>query len=288
MKTLQGQAFHLSEKSYAFLSSKYDNLTTRRIPGIVFKNTHPEAVKQIISLHRSQFITEEYIESRINNPVTGTLDHLHAEITSMYAVLLGKAENLDKHSLELLRAAGHLHDIDRSFPKKMIRGEEKVKHDPEGYRNFKKRHAENSVKLTEELVERVRDTDYAFSEELLDKLRYLILRHEWGGEKLHGKIITNLSGYTEGKNLNQLADIVKNADSLAYFDANILTNWEEWGKDKQALTYKVHFMFDRMDNSARRMLKDTILFSSEHILGTAEHSDSDISEIRKVLISICV
>ena len=83
-----------------------------------------------------------------------------------------------------------------------------------------------------------------------------------------------------------MADILTDADSISYFDANILTNWEECGKDKTLLGNKVHFMYDRMSPQSKKELRDTIIFSKSHILGNPS-GDADAEAIRKILLEIC-
>ncbi len=116
----------------------------------------------------------------------------------------------------------------------------------------------------------------------------MILRHELGGEK-SGKInIIKNSGLVPQLNLNDLVDIVTNADSLAYFDANILTNWQECNRNTLALSNKVHFMYDRMIEKGKEELHRTILDSETHILGKKSPNEEDIQAIRAILLEICV
>lgn len=96
-------------------------------------------------------------------------------------------------------------------------------------------------------------------------LRYLILRHELGGEKQDGMNLHRRSEIDRALNLNDLADVVTDADSLAN---------------------KVHFMYDRMTASAQDELRDSILFSGDHILGSPS-DDDDIRAIRVTLVEIC-
>jgi len=287
LDTLQGRAFHLPEETYSFLSGRYEELISIPVNKTSLKGTHPETLGKLITLHREQFSTDEYIESRIKNPTSGTIDHLHAEIAADYALRLGQRSHLSVNALTLLQTAAHLHDIDRSFPSRMIKGEERLRHDPEGYQQFKKKHAANSSEIAKTLALKAELMGYTMPEGLLEELCYLIIRHEWGGEKKNGKNIQKPSEFIEGLNLNDLADIVKNADSISYFDANILTNWEECGKDTRALSNKVHFMFDRMDKDAQTRMRETILYSSHHILGTIKTFNKDTLAIRKVLLSLC-
>jgi len=287
LEALQGKAFHLSDEIYNFLSNRYSKLIDHPFPDINMNFFHPQFIRQIITWHREQFHTEEYIQSRISNPTTGTIDHLHAEITALTAVRLGINNGYSGYALELLRTAGHFHDSDRSFPLTMIQGEEEVRHDPAAYLQYKKLHAANSKKRAGDLIKKAAADGYNTTDSFINDLSFLIFRHETGGEKENGISILLPSEFEPDLNLNSLADIVTDADSLAYFDANILTNWEECGKDKILLGNKVHFMYDRMTLKSQDELRESIIFSDIHILGSPS-KDPDIHAIWEVLQEICV
>ncbi len=287
LKKLQGQSFHLSEDIFNFLSLRYSKLIDISIPKLKLDFFHPKIIQKIINLHREQFYTQNYIQSRISNPTTGTIDHLHAEITAATAVRLGMKNGYDGYSLELLRTAGHFHDSDRSFPETMIPGEEKIRHDPEAYRKYKKLHAENSSKRAADLIKKAADSGFYSPKGFLEDLSYLIVRHEIGGQKENSINCILPSKVEPNLNLNALTDIVTDADSLSYFDANILTNWEECGKDKILLGNKVHFMYDRMSKKSQKELRETIILSDTHILGSPS-ADPDIHAIWEVLQEICI
>ena len=286
LKALQNKAFHLSDATFGFLAGKYEELIGFTIPEVRVDAIHPDTVREIIRLHRAQFLSAEYLQSRISNPTTGTIDHLHAEITAATAVRLGMKLRISGYAIELVRTAGHLHDSDRSFPHKMTMGEVEARHDPETYREHKKEHARNSSLRAQELLDQASRNGCYFPVGFANDLRYLILRHELGGEKQDGMNQLKQSEIEQPLNLNDLADVVTDADSLAYFDANILTNWEECNRDKTALANKVHFMYDRMTLKAQDELRDSIVFSEDHILGSPS-DDDDIGPIREILLGIC-
>jgi len=238
LQSLHGNAFHLSDDIFDFLSVRYSELIDNPIPDLKLESFHPNIIQHIINLHREQFHTQDYIQSRISNPTTGTIDHLHAEITAATAVRLGIKNGYDGYSLELLRTAGHFHDSDRSFPDSMIQGEARTRNDAEAYKKYKKLHAVNSSKRAADFIKKAAVSGYYSPEGFLEDLSYLIVRHEIGGQKEN--LINNIlpSKVEPNLNLNSLTDIVTDADSLSYFDANILTNWEECGKDKTLLGIK--------------------------------------------------
>jgi hypothetical protein len=287
LQSLQGKAFHLSMAMYKFLFNKYTELIDKPIPDINKDLFHPEIIRQIIDHHRKQFHTDEYTNSRIFNPTTGTIDHLHAEITSSTAVRLGIKNGYSGYALELLRTAGHFHDSDRSFPLTMVGGEEEARHDAEAYREYKKVHAANSCNRAADLIKKAAASGYYSPGGFLVDLSYLILRHEIGGQKENSKNCLLPSKVEPDLNLNYLVDIVTDADSISYFDANILTNWEECGKDKTLLGNKVHFMYDRMSVHSQNELRETIILSDSHILGSPS-ADPDIHAIWNILREICI
>ena len=287
LNQLQGKAFHLPEGIYNFLSDKYEKLIHNPIPDIDQVEFHPEFFREMIGRHRNQFQTEEYTNSRISNPTTGTIDHIHSEITASTAVYMGKKVGLSAYPLELLRCAGHMHDSDRSYPKTMIGGEQETRHDPEAYRMYKMLHVKNSALMAKQLAQSVNNDGFYSHECFINDLQYLILRHEIGGVKNHYDTILNASGVDFSIDLDRLTDILTDSDSLAYFEANILTNWEESNRSELVLTNKVHFMYDRMSKGAQNELKESILDSNDHILGTIETGDPDVNAIRSILLKVC-
>ncbi|RKX81219.1 MAG: hypothetical protein DRP70_04795 [Spirochaetes bacterium] len=288
LNQLQGSTFHLSDIIYDFLSDKYEKHISEPIPEIISEGFHPESFREMIHRHRSQFMTEEYLNSRLLNPTSGTVDHIHSEIAASTAVRRGKQQGYSGYPLELLRCAGHMHDSDRSYPETMIAGEQKARHDPEAYRMYKMLHVKNSALMAKQLAESVNNDGFYFHEGFINDLQYLILRHEIGGVKNHGDTILNASGVEFSIDLDRLTDILTDSDSLSYFETNILTNWEESNKSELVLTNKVHFMYDRMSQDARRELKETKLNSTSHLLGTIETEDPDVNAIRSILLKVCL
>lgn len=145
LEALQNQAFHLSEATLNFLAGRYEGLVGLTIPDLTSTALHAGADREIIRLHRAQFLSAEYLQSRISNPTTGTLDHLH--------------------------------DSGRSFPHKMTRGEVEARHNPEAYQEHKKEHARSSSLRAQELLNQALNAGYFFPVEFTNDLRYLILRH---------------------------------------------------------------------------------------------------------------
>ncbi|MBF9017598.1 MULTISPECIES: hypothetical protein [unclassified Oceanispirochaeta] len=286
LAALQGNAFHLSDEVFIFLSSKYDELISLPIPGCGDYGFHKDFFSEAISEHRNQFLTEEYIQSRIRNKTTGTIDHLHAEITAGIIIELGKKEGIEGYAIELLRFTAHLHDSDRSFPKLMIQGEDQVRRNPGEYSLFKEKHARNSADIAIRIAKKTHEMGFSFGEGFLEDLEYMILNHEKGGNR-DAADERRRSTVNPLLHLDHLTDLLTDSDSLAYFYANILTNWEESGRSTTALSNKVRFMFDRMSLNGQQMMLNTILNSSGHILGTNNHHDPDVKSIRSILLNLC-
>jgi len=285
---LQGKAFQLSDIIYRFLSDKYESIVGTPITHVQVEGFHPLFFAQILKKHREQFRTVEYSRSRIENPTTGTIDHLHAEITSSIAVRLASQSGFSGYPLELLRISAHLHDSDRSYPATMVQGEQAVRNDPVAYQELKERHVRNSADIAMGLARVCLNEGFYFPVGYLKDLEYMILRHEKGGIRGRAGMVENPSNIDPDLDLDDLTDLLTDADSLAYFDANILTNWGESNRNVQALSNKVHFMYDRMSERGQKEFHYTILESKGHILGPVACEDEDVAAIRCILLSECL
>ena len=281
---LQNRAFDIPSSVFEYLSGLYEKLAARDVPELLYPGFHPSVPKTIIGLHREQFRSDEYVNSRIADPTTGTLDHLHAEITADLAVRLAASKGYTGYAPALLRMAGHLHDADRSFPETMVQGEKDVRHDTELYAQYKRLHAESSVRRAEEMRRQCRDEGIHMPIEFGDDLDYLISRHESGGQKINGRNSGKPSDVDGRINLNDLADLLTDADSLSYFQANIFTNWQESGRDEQALVNKMQFMYTRTTSAARVELNRSVLQSGSHFLGPDGPDIEDVAVIRRLVI----
>jgi len=72
-----------------------------------------------------------------------------------------------------------------------------------------------------------------FDKETIDRVKYLVSNHERGGD--------------------EDADAVRDADSLAFFEANIPQFVGIYGMEK--LEAKIRFMYDRMSEKAKELVK---------------------------------
>ncbi len=134
-------------------------------------------------------------------------DPLHSKNTKDWVIeLFPEADSA-------LQIAALGHDIERSIKEKKIKRE-----GYSDYNKFKEAHSHNSVKIMRKLLQ-----NYKIDSNIIDKAIFLIENHEFGGS-------------TE-------ADILKDADSISFFDVNLpkyfLRNTKEetyfrmiWGYDK--------------------------------------------------------
>ncbi|MBL4818382.1 MAG: DUF4202 family protein [Deltaproteobacteria bacterium] len=112
-------------------------------------------------------------------------DPIHAENTLTWLL------KLDPAAGEALQIAALAHDIDRACPETKTRRQDYADYDA-----FKAEHAKNGARIVRKILE-----DHAVSPEITDKACALIILHEVGG--------------------NPEADLLKNADSISYFDHNL-------------------------------------------------------------------
>ena len=112
-------------------------------------------------------------------------DPIHARNTLKW--LLRLYPKADKR----LRLASLVHDIERAIPEKKVKRE-----DYRNYECFKKAHAKNSAIIIKEIMER-----NGICKEAIKDVVFLVENHETGG--------------------SFRADLLKEADSLSFFDVNL-------------------------------------------------------------------
>lgn len=139
-----------------------------------------------------------------------------------------------------LQIAALGHDIERSIKEKKIKREKYS-----DYNKFKEAHSHNSAKIMKKILQK-----YKIDSNIIDKITYLIENHEFGG--------------------NPEANILKDADSISFFDVNLpeyfLRNTKEetffrikWGFNKlskRAKSIVNKFSYDNieLDTLLRRVL----------------------------------
>jgi hypothetical protein len=269
----------LDDAVAALVQQRYQALASTFIPCFVRReHASPELARFLITLHRRVMHSREYVDSRIHNPTTGTLDPLHAESTAALAVLAATAHGYRGDVLLLVRVAAHLHDADRAFPKWMTPDEQTARSDPEAYRQFKQEHMNRCAARVRDLIALARDKGLYVSAALASDIEYIVQRHELGGGASDRACCLDAD-----VSLDALVDLVRDADSLSFFEGNILTYWTEVNRDPVRFAEKLRFMFDRLGQSARDQVAE-ILGSDTHPLGTqASPATPDLWQMHTIL-----
>ena len=143
---------------------------------------------------------------------------------------------------EALQIAAMAHDIDRA-----ITGiTEKDLKDFSKIDECKKEHAIRSADITEDLMKK-----HGYNKEMIEKVRQLIENHEVGGQ---GDV-----------------EILKDADSISYFDYNVGLYFKRYGKERTK--DKIKFMYKRLSNDGKEQVNQI------------EFKDKMISDLFKEAIS---
>lgn len=151
------------------------------------------------------------------SPILNDLDH--AEATLKWLLYLRPDSDM------ALQIAAFGHDIDRGVNK--ITEKDRPKDTP--YELFKKTHAKRSAEILSGILEAE-----SFDETVINKVVRLVKKHEVGGD--------------------EDAELLKDADSIAYFNLNIPIYLERNGEEKTR--HKIHFMFDRASARAQKIIRD--------------------------------
>lgn len=134
---------------------------------------------------------------------------------------------LDPNADDDIKIASLAHDIDRAFPPEKTLHIEQVK-EKDSYADYKRKHAERSGEIIAEILKQ-----HDCSDEFIKRVKEFTEKHEEGG--------------------SIESDLVRDADSIAYFDAAI-----DWFFDQTGLENtknKIDFMFDRASNKVREIIK---------------------------------
>jgi len=121
-----------------------------------------------------------------------------------------------------LQIAALGHDIERSIKEKKIRREEYS-----DYNKFKEAHSHNSAKIMKKILQK-----YKTDPNIIDKVTYLIKNHEFGG--------------------NPEADILKNADSISFFDVNLQRYFLR--NTKEETYFRIKWGFEKLSKRARSIV----------------------------------
>jgi len=146
-------------------------------------------------------------------------DVIHAELVLKWVL------ELKNDADEALQIAAIAHDIDRAISKIT---ESDLKNSIDGYVEYKKQHAIRSSKFIVEILE-----EYKYPSEFINKVSKLVEYHEVGGDPE--------------------SDILRDADSLAYFEYNIPSYLKRNGEEKTKR--KISFMYQRASDKVKERIK---------------------------------
>jgi len=129
-----------------------------------------------------------------------------------------------------LQIAALGHDIERSIKELKIKRENYT-----DYNEFKMAHARNSAKVLYDLLSK-----YDLNQTIRDKVSNLVTHHEFGG--------------------NPEADILKDADSISYFDVNLPFYFQRNSKGETA--FRIMWGYQRLSDKAKSIVRN---FSYDNI-----------------------
>ena len=123
-----------------------------------------------------------------------------------------------------MKIAALAHDIERAYKDKKIKRE-----DYSDFNDFKRAHAENSAKIVRSIL-----SDLNFSKDFIDDVCELIRLHEFGG--------------------NKRADCIKDADSISFFDTNLVLYYQREGFDEAKR--RAVWGYNRLSDKAKKIVKN--------------------------------
>ncbi len=145
-------------------------------------------------------------------------DPKHSELTLKWVL------KLKPDADEALQIAALAHDIERAITGIL----EKDLDDYSKIHEYKQEHAIRSANITFDLLKK-----HQYDDNIIDKVKNLIINHEVGG--------------------NEEADLLRDADSIAYFDYNVKFYHEICGDDQ--IIEKIKFMYNRMSDQSKDIVK---------------------------------
>ncbi|OGC47342.1 hypothetical protein A2886_00160 [candidate division WWE3 bacterium RIFCSPHIGHO2_01_FULL_42_13] len=162
-------------------------------------------------------IKQEILDTLKNSPLD--FEATHAQLVHKWVLILKPDAD------ESLQIAALSHDIDRA-----ITGiTEKDLKDYTKIDEFKQEHAKRSAKFISEILEK-----HKYPKTVIQKVKLLVEGHEVGG--------------------NEEINILRDADSVAYFEYNIPSYMKRNGYERTK--EKIRWMFVRMSPEAKVMIKD--------------------------------
>jgi hypothetical protein len=183
----------------------------------------------------------EKIEKEIEDILSKSpikIDPIHSKTTREWLL------KLKPDADEALQIAALAHDIERAY----ISDEEgkKGEEDSDNYIEYKKQHSQRSAKIITDMLKK-----HGFIEPFIKRVGKLVLNHEFGGDPE--------------------SDILRDADSISFFENNLEYYLKRHGKETTKL--KIKFMYDRMSTKAKQFLK------------SLKYDDKELQDLLKKLFS---
>jgi hypothetical protein len=163
-------------------------------------------------------LIEKEIEDIISKS-PGKTDPVHSKSTKKWVL------NLKPDADEALQIAALAHDIERGFS---TPEEDKAKEDFSRYKELKMEHSKKSADIICGILKK-----YDFEDLFIKRVKHLVEHHEFGGD--------------------EETDIIKDADSISFFEDNLEYYFGEFGNDKTK--DKIKFTFNRMSERAKEIVK---------------------------------
>ena len=163
----------------------------------------------------------KYIESEIERIISKSEipeDSEHSKNTRAWILRLKPEADM------ALQIAGLGHDIERSIKELKINRENYTCYD-----DFKMAHARNSAKVLRELL-----AQYDLVKIIRDKVVNLVTHHEFGG--------------------SPEANILKEADSISYFDVNVQFYFQRNSKSETA--FRIMWGYQRLSDEGKAIVRD--------------------------------
>ena len=163
----------------------------------------------------------KYIESEIERIISKSEipeDSEHSKNTRAWILRLKPEADM------ALQIAGLGHDIERSIKELKINRENYTCYD-----DFKMAHARNSAKVLRELL-----AQYDLEKIIRDKIVNLVTHHEFGG--------------------SPEANILKEADSISYFDVNLRFYFQRNSKSETA--FRIMWGYQRLSDEGKAIVRD--------------------------------
>jgi hypothetical protein len=163
-------------------------------------------------------------------------DPLHAQNTLEWLLILKPDAD------ESLQIAALGHDIERAIGRAKVRCEGFL-----DYNEFKAAHAENSAKILKEIME-----DCDIQQDMVEEVFQLVLHHETGG--------------------NTRSNLIRDADSLSFFDVNLALYLEREGWEKTL--QRCQWGYQRLSPAIKPMVKE-FSYDNEKINGLVKAIDEN-------------